>query len=253
MVYSSSYLPMPVASSSLSLPRSSLQRRNGSGRRPPPRLSAISQSKHYRPYHPHGEAAVLVLTALAGVAWLVAPFGFWLHLLGSFFFFVLLPSTIIRLYWPGLRFDDVGWRRPDSPRQPLAYGLVVTVVCFLPLIIFLTAANPASLAAVDPASPWLAWLIAEGLVSLLFLTQAAFFTGLILFRLTQLIHPWAAIGIVAVILAATQLFLPGTIGLLGLPVSLALAWIAWQTKSFVPVAIIQFLLSLTFDLIVKIS
>ena len=207
----------------------------------------------YRPYHPHGEVVFLITVALVGIIYSILPLPFFVKLIGSILLFVTLPTIVFTEYWPKLSLHHLGWQLPERPRTPLAYSALVILLSFLPLWLFLAVPDPTSLAAVQPQGPWLAWLISQGLVSIIILCQTAFFTGLILFRLTHLLKPWQAMIIVAVILTVSQLFLPGTLRYYALPLSLAFTWMAWQTKSFAPVAVMQILLSLTFDLYVRLT
>lgn len=124
---------------------------------------------------------------------------------------------------------------------------------FVPLVLFLMVESPMKFVAVNPGTTWVTWIISQGMVAVMAISQAAFFCGLLLFRLTHLVRPFFAIVIVGFMMALGQMLLPGTLAILALPLSLAFAWIAWQTKSFVPVAIVQLLLSVTYDLLVRIS
>ncbi len=148
---------------------------------------------------------------------------------------------------------DLGWRSPAHPRQANLYSLIVIVLSFLPLGLWLWVADPERYVAVAAGNSWFAWLIGHAIVAMLLVTQAAFFTGVFLFRIAHLIHPWLAIILVALVLGVANLLLPGPVRYFALPLTLALAWMAWQTRSFVPPAVTMIGLTLVYDLIVRLT
>lgn len=212
-----------------------------------------TRTKAYHPYHPHGELVFLLVTAVIGVVWLALPLNFWVVFAGAIGLYVIVPPLVMKEYWPKLQLHHLGWQMPHHPKHPVAYSSIIIGLSFLPLALFLLAPDPARYAAVDPAAPWIAWWIGQGLVAILLMTQSAFLTGLVLFRLTHLVRPVTAILMIGAIMTLGQLLLPGSIGVFALPLSVAFAWIAWQTHSFVPVAAAQLLISITYDLIVRLS
>lgn len=207
----------------------------------------------YHPYHPRGEVVFLLTMALLAIGFLMVPMNFWLKLAGAFILLVLLPVNVLREYWPKVPLHDLGWRSPAHPLTPWPYSTVVTVLAFLPLVLFFTVPDPGALVAVAPRGPWLDWLVAEALVSGLWLVQGAFFNGLLLFRLTHLMRPWVAILVVGLITGIAQLFGPGSLQLLLVPVAVALSWMAWQTKSFVPATVATIAISFIFDFFVRLT
>ncbi len=211
------------------------------------------REKPYRPYHPHGEIVFLLVMTILTIGFLMVPMNFWLKLAGAFILLILLPVNVLREYWPKLKLHDLGWRMPNHPQTPWLYSTVVTALAFLPLALFFTVADPTALAAVAPVGGWLTWLIAQALVSGLWLMQAAFFNGLLLFRLTHLVRPWAAVLVVGLLTGIAQLFGPGALQLLLVPAAVALSWLAWQTKSFVPAAVATIGISFLFDLFVRLT
>lgn len=214
----------------------------------------ISGVKHsYRPYHPHGEVVFLLTITVMSLGFMMVPMNFWLKLAGTFILLILLPVNVLREYWPKLQLHDLGWRHPAHPQTPWLYSTVATALAFLPLTLFFTVPDPQALVAVQPQAPWIAWLIAEALVGGLWLMQSAFLHGLLLFRLTHLMRPWIAILVVGLITGIAQLFGPGSLQLLLIPIAVALSWMAWQTRSFVPAAIAMIGLSFLFDFFVRLT
>lgn len=207
----------------------------------------------YHPYHPPGELVFLLTMALLTVGWLMVPMNFWFKLAGTFVLLILLPINVLREYWPKLALRSLGWRTPSQPITPWLYSTVVTALAFIPLVLFFSVPDPASLVAVAPGGSWLEWLTAEALVAGLWLMQAAFFNGLLLFRLTHLLKPWLAILIVGVLMGISQMFGPGSLQILLTPVAIALSWLAWQTQSFVPAALAMIGLTFIFDLFVRLT
>jgi len=207
----------------------------------------------YRPYHPHGEVIFLLTMAILAIGFLMVPMNFWFKLTGAFVLLTLLPANVLREYWPKLPLHNLGWRQPTHPMTPWLYSTVVTALAFLPLVLFFTVPNPSALVAVAPHGLWLDWLIAEALVAGLWLLQSAFFNGLLLFRLTHLMRPWAAIVVVGLITGIAQLFGPGSLQLLLVPMAIAFSWLAWQTSSFVPAAVATIGVSFLFDLFVRLT
>lgn len=207
----------------------------------------------YRPYHPHGEIVFLLTIAIAAIGFFMLPMNFWLKLGGSFVLLVVLPMNVLREYWPKLALHDLGWRQPAHPQTPWLYSTVVTALTFLPLVLYFTVAHPADLTAVAPHGAWTDWLVAEALVAGLWLMQAAFFYGLVLFRLTHFLRPWVAIVIVGVLTGIAQMFGPGSLQVLLIPAAVALSWMAWQTRSFVPAAIATIGISFLFDFFVRLT
>ncbi len=191
--------------------------------------------------------------ALLGIGFLFAPLPILIRLFGSIGLFLVLPAVILREYWPKLSLADLGWQHPVHPRRPHLYSLAAIVIAFLPLGIFLIAPDPSHFVAVTPSIGWIAWLLGEAVVAMLIVSQSAFFTGLLLFRLTHLVRPWVAVVLVGLILAMTQLFIPGIVRYIALPLTMTLAWMAWQTKSFVPVAVLQIGITVFYDLIVRLT
>lgn len=216
------------------------------------RRTAVTHSS-YRPYHPQGETTLLLAIALLGVIFLILPLPIFVRLFGSIALFLVFPATILKEYWPKISLHHLGWQPPEHPRLPHAYSAVITVMAFLPLVIFLGTKNPENYVAVSPSIPWISWLLGETLVAMLLITQTAFFSGLLLFRLTHLVKPWAAILIVGFIVAVGQFFVPGVVRYLAAPFTIGLAWMAWQTRSFVPAAVTQILVTIIFDLIVRLT
>jgi membrane protease YdiL (CAAX protease family) len=212
-----------------------------------------AKAQPYRPYHLRGELILLTLVALSGFLWLALPVPFLIKLIGAVTLFLFVPAALLREYWPKIQLHDLGWRMPNHPRNPVWYTAIVTLIAFSPITLFLIVENPATLVAVSPSAEWVPWIITQGLVAILAMSQSAFFTGIILFRLTHLMKPVMAIVWVAVIMTLGQLLLPGTLAIFALPLSLAFSWMAWQTHSFVPVAVMQILLSVTYDLLVRMS
>lgn len=214
----------------------------------------ISRSvKPYHPYHRHGEVVFLLVMTILTIGFLMVPMNFWLKLAGAFILLILLPTNVLREYWPKIKPHDLGWRMPDHPHTPWLYSTIVTALAFLPLALFFTITDPTALTAVAPAGDWLTWLIAEALVSGLWLMQAAFFNGLLLFRLTHLMRPWAAVLAVGLLTGIAQLFGPGSLQMLLVPAAVAVSWLAWQTKSFVPAAVATIGISFLFDLFVRLT
>lgn len=209
--------------------------------------------RSYRPYHAGGEVAFLLVMALAGLAVLTAPLDFFLRLPLAIVLLVVAPLIMLREYWPKLTLAQLGWQRPRRPEHRTVFALVVIVIAFLPALAFLTWPQAHTLAAVGGHGSWLTWGIAELLVAAFLLAQTIFFSGFLLFRLAHLLHPSTAIAAVAIIMTLGQGFLPGALKLIVLPAMLALVWIAWEAQSFVPVAVIQILLTVAVDLIVRLS
>ena len=217
------------------------------------RKKATSASTPYRPYHRHGEFIFLLVIATLAIAFFMVPMNFWLKLAGAFILLILLPTNVLREYWPKLQLHELGWRRPTHPRTPWLYSAVVIALAFLPLVLFFTVTNPAGLTAVSPRGAWLEWLIAEVLVAGLWLMQTAFFHGLVLFRLTHLTRPWIAMLIVGLLMGISQMFGPGSLQIFLLPTAVAMIWLAWQTRSFVPAAVATIGISFLFDLFVRLT
>ncbi|MBI2984215.1 MAG: hypothetical protein HYY50_01145 [Candidatus Kerfeldbacteria bacterium] len=213
-------------------------------------LQAIAPHR-YRPYHVGGEVTFLLTTAVIGLIFLLLPLPVLIRLLGSVLLLLVLPVTVLRDAWPALKLEHLGWQPPERPRQPAFFGAAVIIMACLPLILFLSVKQPDQYVAVAPQLPWSSWFLGQGAVAIIILAQAAFFTGLLLFRLTHLLKPWAAVLLVGLILAAGQLAVPGSIRYFAAPLTVLLAWMAWQTRSFVPVAATQILLTVIFDLIVR--
>lgn len=207
----------------------------------------------YHPYHPHGEVVFLLTIAVLAIGFLMVPMNFWLKLAGSFILLILLPVNILREYWPKLGLHELGWQAARHPQTPWLYSTVVTALAFLPLVLFFTVQNPAELTAVSPRGAWIDWLVAEALVAGLWLMQSAFFYGLVLFRLSHFLRPWMAVLAVGLLTGIAQMFGPGSLQILLLPAAVALSWMAWQTKSFVPAAVATIGISFLFDLFVRLT
>lgn len=225
--------------------------------RPRRALNASRSSRRsparYLPYHVGGEIALLLLCGLLGMLFLLAPFTFWIKLLASVGLFVILPSAVLRDYWPKLPWTDIGWQPPQRPSLPWLYWPVAALVALLPVGLFLAVADHSTLVAVSPRLSWLDWLIAEGFVVMYLVPPAAFFAGILLFRLSHLMPAILAVIAVAVLVGFGLLLLPGPLPYLMLPAALPMVWLAWQTKSFVPAAVAQIVLTVGFDLLVRLT
>ncbi|MBI3572583.1 MAG: hypothetical protein HY092_00080 [Candidatus Kerfeldbacteria bacterium] len=220
-------------------------------RRPARRPKAIKQP--YHPYDRMGEVFLLVGIAVVAALWLVVPVTFPIRLAGVLVLFFFIPKIVIEQWWPKLSLATLGWQRPSAPRQPFIFALIIILLGLAPAWFFFTVSHPERLVAVSPVGPWGSWVLAEVMVTMILIAEAAFFAGYILFRLSHLLRPWVAIVIVGLLLAMTQMFLPGAVKFMTIPVTLALTWIAWQTESFVPAAVMLLLISLTFDLCVRLT
>lgn len=238
------------ATSRVTTTRRPAAKRTSSNRRAV-RTSSAAAISH--PYHPQGELTLLLSVAALSLVFLLLPTPVFVRLFGSILLLLILPTALLREYWPKVQLHDLGWQAPQHPRMPHLYSIIVTVISFLPLAVFLLVDHPTDLIAVDATIPWIPWLLAEGIVAMMVIAQAAFFTGLLLFRLAHLVRPGFAIIIVALILAVGQFFLPGVVRYIALPLTLALTWMAWQTRSFVPVAVTQIAMTFIFDLIVRLT
>lgn len=216
-------------------------------------LSHPRHPRHYKPYHSTGEVLFLLTIALIGIILPFLPLNFYILLILAVVVYTLLPVVIIRDYWPKLSLHQLGWRRPERPRHLRTYTLMVLLLAFLPLVIWLSVAQPVNYVSVLPTASWLDWLTAEALVAVILLATAGFFSGIVLFRLTHHLGPAMAIIVVGVIMGAGQYFMPGSLRLLTLPVAIVLNWMAWETHSFAPAAVTQILLALTYDFYVRLT